>query len=54
MDDRAYRSLQELESYSENTQSSLFYLMLETLGEPVTPLCITWTFSAFSSHFYPK
>ncbi|XP_062847349.1 NADH dehydrogenase (ubiquinone) complex I, assembly factor 6 isoform X2 [Trichomycterus rosablanca] len=32
MDDRAYRNLQELESYSENTQSSLFYLMLETLG----------------------
>ncbi|XP_027005615.2 NADH dehydrogenase (ubiquinone) complex I, assembly factor 6 isoform X2 [Tachysurus fulvidraco] len=32
MDDRAYRNLQELESYSENTQSSLLYLLLETLG----------------------
>lgn len=33
LDDRAYRNLQELEAYSENTQSSLFYLLLECLGE---------------------
>ncbi|XP_049336556.1 NADH dehydrogenase (ubiquinone) complex I, assembly factor 6 isoform X1 [Astyanax mexicanus] len=32
MEDRAYRNLQELESYAENTQSSLLYLQLETLG----------------------
>lgn len=32
MDDRAYRNLQELEKYSENTQSSLLYLLLECLG----------------------
>lgn len=32
LDDRAYRTLQELESYSENTQSSLLYLLLEALG----------------------
>ncbi|XP_032415250.1 NADH dehydrogenase (ubiquinone) complex I, assembly factor 6 isoform X1 [Xiphophorus hellerii] len=32
LDDRAYRNLQELEKYSENTQSSLFYLLLECLG----------------------
>ncbi|XP_036930241.1 NADH dehydrogenase (ubiquinone) complex I, assembly factor 6 isoform X1 [Acanthopagrus latus] len=32
LDDRAYRSLQELEAYSENTQSSLIYLLLECLG----------------------
>lgn len=32
MDDRAYRNLQELEAYSENTQSSLIYLLLECLG----------------------
>ncbi|KAL2084520.1 hypothetical protein ACEWY4_020038 [Coilia grayii] len=32
LEDRAYRSLKELESYSENTQSSLLYLLLETLG----------------------
>ncbi|XP_018618389.2 NADH dehydrogenase (ubiquinone) complex I, assembly factor 6 isoform X1 [Scleropages formosus] len=32
MEDKAYRSLQELESYSENTQSSLLYLLLECLG----------------------
>ncbi|TRY86796.1 hypothetical protein DNTS_022602 [Danionella cerebrum] len=32
MEDRAYRNLQELESYAENTQSSLLYLLLETLG----------------------
>ncbi|KAG7233164.1 hypothetical protein INR49_007413 [Caranx melampygus] len=32
LDDRAYRNLQELESYSENTQSSLIYLLLECLG----------------------
>ncbi|XP_066539560.1 NADH dehydrogenase (ubiquinone) complex I, assembly factor 6 isoform X2 [Hoplias malabaricus] len=32
MEDRAYRNIQELESYSENTQSSLLYLLLETLG----------------------
>ncbi|XP_034409122.1 NADH dehydrogenase (ubiquinone) complex I, assembly factor 6 isoform X2 [Cyclopterus lumpus] len=33
LDDRAYRNLQELETYSENTQSSLVYLLLECLGE---------------------
>ncbi|XP_076827664.1 NADH dehydrogenase (ubiquinone) complex I, assembly factor 6 isoform X2 [Brachyhypopomus gauderio] len=32
MDDRAYRNLQDLETYAENTQSSLLYLLLETLG----------------------
>ncbi|XP_069587787.1 NADH dehydrogenase (ubiquinone) complex I, assembly factor 6 isoform X1 [Ranitomeya imitator] len=32
LDDRAYRNLQELETYAENTQSSLLYLTLETLG----------------------
>ncbi|XP_075322238.1 NADH dehydrogenase (ubiquinone) complex I, assembly factor 6 isoform X4 [Odontesthes bonariensis] len=32
MEDRAYRNLQELEKYSENTQSSLLYLLLECLG----------------------
>ncbi|XP_035529035.1 NADH dehydrogenase (ubiquinone) complex I, assembly factor 6 isoform X1 [Morone saxatilis] len=32
LDDRAYRNLQELEAYSENTQSSLLYLLLESLG----------------------
>uniref|UniRef100_A0A8C5GZM5 NADH dehydrogenase (ubiquinone) complex I, assembly factor 6 n=1 Tax=Gouania willdenowi TaxID=441366 RepID=A0A8C5GZM5_GOUWI len=32
LDDRAYRNLQELETYSENTQSSLLYLLLECLG----------------------
>ncbi|XP_034409125.1 NADH dehydrogenase (ubiquinone) complex I, assembly factor 6 isoform X5 [Cyclopterus lumpus] len=32
LDDRAYRNLQELETYSENTQSSLVYLLLECLG----------------------
>ncbi|XP_040021911.1 NADH dehydrogenase (ubiquinone) complex I, assembly factor 6 isoform X1 [Gasterosteus aculeatus] len=32
LDDRAYRNLQELETYSENTQSSLIYLLLESLG----------------------
>ncbi|XP_059195211.1 NADH dehydrogenase (ubiquinone) complex I, assembly factor 6 isoform X2 [Centropristis striata] len=32
MEDRAYRNLQELEKYSENTQSSLIYLLLESLG----------------------
>ncbi|XP_053093450.1 NADH dehydrogenase (ubiquinone) complex I, assembly factor 6 isoform X2 [Pangasianodon hypophthalmus] len=32
MEDRAYRNLQELEAYAENTQSSLLYLLLETLG----------------------
>lgn len=33
MEDRAYRNLQDLEAYGENTQSSLLYLLLETLGE---------------------
>uniref|UniRef100_A0A671QGP0 NADH:ubiquinone oxidoreductase complex assembly factor 6 n=1 Tax=Sinocyclocheilus anshuiensis TaxID=1608454 RepID=A0A671QGP0_9TELE len=33
MEDKAYRNLQELEAYGENTQSSLLYLLLETLGE---------------------
>ncbi|XP_019964672.1 NADH dehydrogenase (ubiquinone) complex I, assembly factor 6 isoform X2 [Paralichthys olivaceus] len=32
LDDKAYRNLQELETYSENTQSSLIYLLLECLG----------------------
>ncbi|XP_075684148.1 NADH dehydrogenase (ubiquinone) complex I, assembly factor 6 isoform X1 [Rhinoderma darwinii] len=32
LDDRAYRNLKELETYAENTQSSLLYLTLETLG----------------------
>ncbi|XP_016136753.1 NADH dehydrogenase (ubiquinone) complex I, assembly factor 6-like isoform X3 [Sinocyclocheilus grahami] len=32
MEDKAYRNLQELEAYGENTQSSLLYLLLETLG----------------------
>ncbi|XP_072317139.1 NADH dehydrogenase (ubiquinone) complex I, assembly factor 6 [Eucyclogobius newberryi] len=32
LEDRAYRSLLELESYAENTQSSLLYLLLEALG----------------------
>ncbi|XP_071253412.1 NADH dehydrogenase (ubiquinone) complex I, assembly factor 6-like isoform X1 [Salvelinus alpinus] len=32
MEDRAYRNLQELEAYSDNTQSSLLYLLLESLG----------------------
>uniref|UniRef100_A0A3P8RY82 NADH dehydrogenase (ubiquinone) complex I, assembly factor 6 n=1 Tax=Amphiprion percula TaxID=161767 RepID=A0A3P8RY82_AMPPE len=32
LDDKAYRNLQELEAYSENTQSSLIYLLLECLG----------------------
>ncbi|GAB1288304.1 NADH dehydrogenase (ubiquinone) complex I, assembly factor 6 [Apodemus speciosus] len=32
LDDKAYRSIQELEEYAENTQSSLLYLTLEVLG----------------------
>ncbi|KAM4906566.1 NADH dehydrogenase (ubiquinone) complex I, assembly factor 6 isoform 4-T7 [Sylvia borin] len=32
LDDRAYRNIQELETYAENTQSALLYLTLETLG----------------------
>ncbi|KAM6215129.1 NADH dehydrogenase (ubiquinone) complex I, assembly factor 6 isoform 1-T1 [Rhynchocyon petersi] len=32
LDDKAYRNIQELESYAENTQSSLLYLTLEILG----------------------
>ncbi|KAG8520447.1 NADH dehydrogenase (ubiquinone) complex I, assembly factor 6, partial [Galemys pyrenaicus] len=32
LDDKAYRNIQELENYAENTQSSLLYLTLETLG----------------------
>uniref|UniRef100_A0A4X2LEN5 NADH dehydrogenase (ubiquinone) complex I, assembly factor 6 n=1 Tax=Vombatus ursinus TaxID=29139 RepID=A0A4X2LEN5_VOMUR len=32
LDDTAYRNIQELETYAENTQSSLLYLMLEVLG----------------------
>uniref|UniRef100_A0A3Q3BNI4 NADH dehydrogenase (ubiquinone) complex I, assembly factor 6 n=1 Tax=Kryptolebias marmoratus TaxID=37003 RepID=A0A3Q3BNI4_KRYMA len=32
LNDRAYRNIQELETYSENTQSSLLYLLLECLG----------------------
>ncbi|XP_061676045.1 NADH dehydrogenase (ubiquinone) complex I, assembly factor 6 isoform X2 [Syngnathoides biaculeatus] len=32
LEDRGYRNLQELESYAENTQSPLLYLLLESLG----------------------
>ncbi|XP_052434237.1 NADH dehydrogenase (ubiquinone) complex I, assembly factor 6-like isoform X1 [Carassius gibelio] len=32
LEDKAYRNLRELEDYGENTQSSLLYLLLETLG----------------------
>uniref|UniRef100_A0A8C7ZCF2 NADH dehydrogenase (ubiquinone) complex I, assembly factor 6 n=1 Tax=Oryzias sinensis TaxID=183150 RepID=A0A8C7ZCF2_9TELE len=32
LDDRAYRTLQELETYAEKTHSSLIYLLLECLG----------------------
>ncbi|KAL1775606.1 NADH dehydrogenase (ubiquinone) complex I, assembly factor 6 isoform X1 [Sigmodon hispidus] len=32
LDDKAYQSVQELENYSEHTQSSLLYLILEVLG----------------------
>ncbi|XP_077431140.1 NADH dehydrogenase (ubiquinone) complex I, assembly factor 6 isoform X2 [Vanacampus margaritifer] len=32
LDDSGYRNLQELESYAENVQSSLLYLLLESLG----------------------
>lgn len=32
LDDKPYRNIQELESYAENTQSSLLYLTLEILG----------------------
>ncbi|XP_064298439.1 NADH dehydrogenase (ubiquinone) complex I, assembly factor 6 isoform X5 [Phalacrocorax carbo] len=32
LDDRAYRNIQELEMYAENTQSALLYLTLEMLG----------------------
>ncbi|XP_053743498.1 NADH dehydrogenase (ubiquinone) complex I, assembly factor 6 isoform X1 [Synchiropus splendidus] len=32
LDDRAYRNLQELETYSEHTQSSLLLLLLQCLG----------------------
>uniref|UniRef100_A0A5F8GAR9 NADH dehydrogenase (ubiquinone) complex I, assembly factor 6 n=1 Tax=Monodelphis domestica TaxID=13616 RepID=A0A5F8GAR9_MONDO len=32
LDDKAYRNIQELEAYAENTQSSLLYLTLEVLG----------------------
>lgn len=41
LDDRAYRNLQELEVYSENTQSSLIYLLLESLGEKSDPFSTT-------------
>lgn len=33
LNDKAYRNIQELETYSENTQSSLLYLLLECLGK---------------------
>ncbi|KAG7999288.1 NADH dehydrogenase (ubiquinone) complex I [Nibea albiflora] len=39
LDDRAYRNLQELEAYSENTQSSLIYLLLECLGTDLFNFC---------------
>nr|XP_033789063.1 NADH dehydrogenase (ubiquinone) complex I, assembly factor 6 isoform X2 [Geotrypetes seraphini]XP_033789064.1 NADH dehydrogenase (ubiquinone) complex I, assembly factor 6 isoform X2 [Geotrypetes seraphini] len=32
LNDQAYHTIQDLETYAENTQSSLLYLMLETLG----------------------
>ncbi|XP_039594883.1 NADH dehydrogenase (ubiquinone) complex I, assembly factor 6 isoform X1 [Polypterus senegalus] len=32
LNDRAYRNIQELETYADNTQSSLLYLLLETQG----------------------
>ncbi|XP_043835667.1 NADH dehydrogenase (ubiquinone) complex I, assembly factor 6 isoform X1 [Dromiciops gliroides] len=32
LDDKVYRNIQELETYAENTQSSLLYLTLEVLG----------------------
>ncbi|XP_032714558.1 NADH dehydrogenase (ubiquinone) complex I, assembly factor 6 isoform X2 [Lontra canadensis] len=32
LDDQAYRNIQELENYAENTQSALLYLTLEILG----------------------
>ncbi|XP_077454816.1 NADH dehydrogenase (ubiquinone) complex I, assembly factor 6 isoform X2 [Stigmatopora argus] len=32
LDDRGYRNLQELESYADNVQSPLLYLLLECLG----------------------
>ncbi|XP_064910107.1 NADH dehydrogenase (ubiquinone) complex I, assembly factor 6 isoform X2 [Columba livia] len=32
LDDRAYRNIQELETYAENTQSALLYLTLEMLA----------------------
>uniref|UniRef100_A0A7N5K8R9 NADH dehydrogenase (ubiquinone) complex I, assembly factor 6 n=1 Tax=Ailuropoda melanoleuca TaxID=9646 RepID=A0A7N5K8R9_AILME len=32
LDDKAYRNIQELENYAENTQSSLLYLTLEILA----------------------
>ncbi|XP_077577052.1 NADH dehydrogenase (ubiquinone) complex I, assembly factor 6 isoform X2 [Stigmatopora nigra] len=32
LEDRGYRNLQELESYAENVQSPLLYLLLECLG----------------------
>ncbi|XP_034029804.1 NADH dehydrogenase (ubiquinone) complex I, assembly factor 6 isoform X2 [Thalassophryne amazonica] len=32
LDDKAFRNLQELENYAENTHSSLMYLLLECLG----------------------
>ncbi|XP_049709934.1 NADH dehydrogenase (ubiquinone) complex I, assembly factor 6 isoform X2 [Elephas maximus indicus] len=32
LDDKAYRNIQELETYAENTQASLLYLTLEILG----------------------
>ncbi|KAM7175147.1 NADH dehydrogenase (ubiquinone) complex I, assembly factor 6 isoform 2-T2 [Macrochelys suwanniensis] len=32
LDDRAYRNIQELETYADNTHSALLFLTLETLG----------------------
>lgn len=40
MEDKAYRNLQELEAYGENTQSSLLYLLLETLDSQEISPCI--------------
>lgn len=36
LDDRAYRDISELETYAENTQSALLYLILETLGKHIS------------------
>lgn len=45
LDDRAYRNLQQLETYSENTQSSLLYLLLESLGKGGREACFKGQFT---------